>query len=287
MKSALAQHTPANDEPPVALLPRSPLSTEPHSYYRSQLFNTQSAINPLVGATLPLLTWVSKLSNNQTAVDLEVLHQELLHEIKAFEMKVQQHGYRSNIILAARYILCSMIDEQVATATWINSDHWKNYSTLNSLHGEAWGGDRFFLILARSNEDLALNLDLLDLIYLCLSQGYMGKYRFLDQGYQQLQQLTIKLYQCLRRQHGEFDKNLPQSMKTTTSIQRDLKKHRPKSTSHKKSCWASIALIALALALGSNIYFNHGLQQQLEQSYQNILQTPLFNHTTVGIETAQ
>ncbi|WP_235378984.1 type IVB secretion system protein IcmH/DotU [Candidatus Coxiella mudrowiae] len=53
---------------------------------------------------------------------------------------------------------------------------WRQIGLLKTFQGEMWDGERFFVILKRSAEELALHLDLLELGYLCLSLGYQGKY---------------------------------------------------------------------------------------------------------------
>ena len=166
------------------------------------------AINPLIAACAPLLTITSQLREQLTSPNLQKLHEDLCHEIKAFENKARSLNYRSTVILAARYFLCALIDETILTSTWGEHSAWQKQNLLKTFQRETWGGQRFFVILERSCEDPKPHLDLLELGYLCLSLGYEGKYRNKPRSHYDLSQLIDKLYYLIRDERGEFSKRL-------------------------------------------------------------------------------
>jgi len=211
---------PADDEQQ-----RQPL-VDGQSYYRSKFFHINADINPLIGAASPLLSIMTRFEQLTTAPELVELHQDLSHEIKAFEHKAQSGSYRANTILAARYILCTAVDEALTTTPW-GKEGWKQYSLLNAFQREQWGGERFFFILERSKEDPNLHIDLLELIYICLRLGYQGKFRQADQDPQQLGDIADNLYQCIRHQRGEFSKTLCVSAQNSVTTQRKKSWHPP------------------------------------------------------------
>ena len=218
--------------------------TPANSYYRSQLFTTFHSINPLIAAASPLLAMISKLNKKSSALEYASLHKNLVHEIKAFECQTQNHGYRANTILAARYILCAWADEMVLNTQEKEEAplesvlekkakikdkskivaNQKNQSLLQTFQRETCGSDRFFLILERSCEDPVLYIDLLELIYLCLRFGFQGKYKNQAQSFEDLNKITETLYQSIREERGEISKAL-------SSYQPS---HPPKSYMHRK-----------------------------------------------------
>jgi len=184
-----------------------PLSN-PRAYYRSKVFSVTSGINPLITAAACLLTTLASLREIPYVSNVQELYQELAHEIRAFETQAQTQGYRSELILVARYILCATFDEIILNTAWGKQSEWPKHKLLTVFHNEDWGGERFFLILERLSADVALHIDVLELIYLCLSLGFIGKFALMENGLEQLNKTTENLYQAIRWQRGELKKEL-------------------------------------------------------------------------------
>lgn len=193
--------------PPRLGLNHLPL-TNPRTYYRSKVWTATTGVNTLVTAAASLLTSAANLRDTTYPLGLPDLYQDLVHEIRAFETQAQMQGYRSDLILVTRYILCATLDEIILNTAWGTMNHWQRHTLLATFHGEEWGGERFFLILERLSADVVLHLDVLELIYLCLSLGFTGKYRLLENGYTELNKVTEELYQCIRWQRGDIKKEL-------------------------------------------------------------------------------
>jgi type VI secretion system protein ImpK len=187
-----------------ARLPIAPV----HAYYRSRLLTAKIATNPLVAAASALLSIAPRLRRTTAYIDVHALYQHLVHEIRAFETNAQNQGYRSETIVVARYILCTFLDESILASHWGSQGAWEPYKLLLTFHKESWGGDRFFLILSRSSEDPVVHIELLELIYLCISLGYEGKYHAIEAGQAQLGKVRDDLYQRIRWQRGEIKKQL-------------------------------------------------------------------------------
>jgi type VI secretion system protein ImpK len=54
----------------------------------------------------------------------------------------------------------------------------------------------------------AKNIELLEVMYICLSFGFEGRYRPLPDGYAQLQTLRDNLYRTIRNHHEEYERDL-------------------------------------------------------------------------------
>lgn len=217
--------------------------------YHSQAFDINTTINALVAAAAPLLTIATQLREQRQPPELILLHSSLCHEIKAFENKARASGYRTPIILAARYFLCALIDEIILTTTWGNHSRWEQHNLLRTFQRESVGDERFFLILERSCEDPKLHMDLLELGYLCLSLGYEGKYRKKPGGQQELGLLIDRLYHLIRDDRGEFSKLL--------LISSTAKGPAKKSRNRLPPVWLTL-IITLLVLLG--IYLPYHIQ---------------------------
>ena len=75
-------------------------------------------------------------------------------------------------VMAARYVLCTMLDEAAADTPWGGAGVWGRHSLLAEFHNEAFGGEKAFQLMARLAEKADANLDLLELIYGALTRGF-------------------------------------------------------------------------------------------------------------------
>ncbi len=189
---------------PSAVLNRTPI-VGAHSYYRSQIFITQTDINPLIAAAEPLLAVSNKLKLLEHDAESNRLQLSIIHEINAFETNAQNRGYRAETILIARYVLCAALDETLECTPWGQTGKWSKQQLINSYQREESTAERFFLILERLCEEPAQHIDLLELIYLCLSLGFEGKFRQQAKGKIELDKIIDNLYQliCQYRQEPQ------------------------------------------------------------------------------------
>jgi type VI secretion system protein ImpK len=142
------------------------------TYYRSKAFVSQISINPLIAASAPLFFLIETIQSLPTAPDLDKLHQDLMHEIHAFEHQASAHGYRTYMILAARYVLCAWIDQTIFSTPWGGNSHWESIQLADTPETDK--KSPFFLLLHRCLQEPTLYIDLLELFYLCLSLGCTG-----------------------------------------------------------------------------------------------------------------
>lgn len=186
------------------------LITGERAYHQSKLFNTAIGINPLIAAASPLFSLATNLSQLQAPPDLLKLAYDLNHEIKAFENNARSQHYRSETILITRYLLCAYIDESILNSPWgkRHKSAWEPHLLLLFFHQEKDGSERFFLILERLSADPEVHIDILELIYLCLNLGHLGKYRFLQDGKEIIELISKRLFECIRVTRGDLKKEL-------------------------------------------------------------------------------
>lgn len=243
---------------------RVPLSS-PQSYYRSKAYTAVLGINPLIAAASPLFTLTANLRESESYTDINGLYQQLCHEIRAFENNAQAQNYRSDIILVARYVLCSLLDEIILNTSWGKISNWERHKLLMTFHNEPNGDERFFVILDRISEEPALHIDLLELLYLCLSFGFEGKYRYQENGKILLESIIDKLFERIRYQKEDIKKDfttLHKSAFQTKTIQVHKKAHTP--------IWLIISVVCVALFM---VYggFNYLLNNDISRIYQELL----------------
>ncbi len=157
-----------------------------------------TGINPLVQAATSLLVLAGRLRGQIAQADVEALRRQTTQEIRAFEDRARQAAVPPEDILAARYALCTVIDEAVLNTPWGAQSGWAAQSLLVTFHREASGGEKFFQILDRVSADPRRYLSLLELLYVCLSLGFEGRYRLDEQGAAKLAQVRSELYRRIQ-----------------------------------------------------------------------------------------
>lgn len=165
-------------------------------------------INPIVAAASPLLNTVAQIRATLENPDPEALRARLVEAVRAFERKAAQAGIEPRKLVAARYVLCTFLDEAATSTPWGGSGAWARQSLLVSFHNETWGGEKVFQLLARLAEDPAGNRDLLELMHVVLALGFEGRFRVQADGPTQLVRLRERLHTLLREQRGDFERDL-------------------------------------------------------------------------------
>lgn len=190
-------------------------------------FNTEYGLNPLVNAASMLLAVFAKTRESMNHPNVGGLHQQLVTEIKAFEIRAREEGVKPEILLAARYILCTILDEAVLNTPWGAESAWTQRTLLSMFHNETEGGEKFFLILDRMRNSPAENMDILELMYICISLGYEGKYRIVHRGRENLEQIRDELFQIIRNHRGEYERSLSPSWQGLGKIRNTLANYVP------------------------------------------------------------
>ena len=166
------------------------------------------SLNSLVAAASDLLSEVVRLKHSNNREDMLVLNERLTSGLKLFEVSALHNGAESSQVMAARYVLCTVADEAVVTTPWGNESEWSQMSLLSSFHNETFGGEKFFQLLDRLSKNPAKHLPMLELMYLCLSLGFEGKYRVQARGMLELDGIRDALYRQIRQLRGDVPREL-------------------------------------------------------------------------------
>jgi type VI secretion system protein ImpK len=166
-------------------------------------------LTPLLELANRLLLLVPPLRQARQ-VDVAGLRSALAQGIRDFQTAAQERGIAPERVMAARYVLCTMLDEAAADTPWGGGGVWGRHSLLAEFHNEASGGEKVFQLMARLAEKPDANRDLLELIYAAISLGFEGRYRVIDNGRTQLEAVRAKLAQLIRQQRGPYPAALAQ-----------------------------------------------------------------------------
>ncbi len=244
--------------------PLAESSEQPYGQW-STLFDDRegrasSGFNRLENAAFKLLSLIPTIKNSYSNPSAGFLRQQMSEEIERYESTARQSGVDVRAVMMGRYILCTVLDEVVLNTPWGGQSDWQTRSLLSIFHNETWGGENFFIMLSRLEKDPGSNIDLLELMYICLTLGFEGRYALEADRMGKLAEIRSRLYRVIRIQRGETTRQLSPKWQGVASANRSLRWFVP--------LWVFSAVMAglLALLFFSMLYLLNQISTPVFQS---------------------
>jgi len=202
--------------------------------------------NPLVQAASPLLLLAVQLRHSVAPPDAMHLREQAIAQMRRFETIAQAANIAQQTILAARYVLCTMLDEAVLNSPWGEHSGWAQKTLLVTFHSESYGGAKFFQILERLCSDFAKHIDLIELMYICLALGFAGRYQIEAGGRAKLADIQEDLYRRIQAQRAKPADELAPHWRGIEDRRNPLIRYVP--------LWV-VAAFAAVILLGAFLFF--------------------------------
>ena len=165
------------------------------------------SVSPLTVAASPLLQLLARLRAMRRAPDPGVLRERVVQDLRAFERKARDAGIAMEVLRPAHYALCASIDDVVLNTPWGAASGWASQTLVGTFHPGARGADLFFDQLRQMRRTPNRFLPAIELMYICLSLGYMGRYRQV-RGEGELEQARSDTHAVIAAQHKAADPEL-------------------------------------------------------------------------------
>jgi type VI secretion system protein ImpK len=198
-----------------------------------------TGMNALVSCASTLFSLVGRIRNRAQHPDPDALRRSVVAEIRAFESRAIQGSLDPQHAKIARYAICATLDDVVLNTPWGGTSVWAQQSMVGTFHRETVGGDRFYDLLSRLEQDPARNIDLLEFLYMCLSLGFEGRLRIDKNGQERHQSIRHGLAQLIRAQRGEVEHDLSPHWEGVKKPHRKLSPWRP--------VWVAVAVSAFLM----------------------------------------
>lgn len=222
---------------PATAVPRQAVPTGPD--VAADIGLPETGLNALVALANPLLALVPQIRSTTRLTDPGALRESIAQGLREFEAQARARNVAPERVLAARYVLCTLLDEVAASMPWGASGQWGRHSLLAMFHNETNGGEKVFQLMAKLAENAGANRDLLELIYAALCLGFEGRYRVVDGGRAQLEAVRERLAQIVRRERGDYAPPLAQNWRGEKPPRRTLLTWLP--------LWVTGAVVSLLL----------------------------------------
>ena len=200
-----------------------------------------AGLNPLLGNATALLALAARLRDGPGVADLDGLRERVIAEVRRFDQGSLAAGLAPEDVRMARYAICATVDDLILSTEWGAASGWAGRSLVSTIYSETWGGERFFDILDHLLARPGNNLDVLELMAVCLALGFVGKYRVMPQGQSDLAEVRDNLFRTLRHQRGDFDRALSPQWRGLEMA------HRPPPSSLVPLLVAAIVAVGLAI----------------------------------------
>ncbi len=188
----------------------------------------KTGTNPLVAAASPVLAAAMRIAADRgRAPDIDRLRRAMVAAIRRFESEALATGMDTRSLRAARYALCATVDDMVLSTPWGSTSSWSQQSMTSVFHNEVTGGERFFEILEQMQQDLGHHEPVVELMYLCMSLGFAGRYRVMPRGVGALTELTDGVYRTIRQRRGDFERELSPQWRGVAAGSRPLAQRVP------------------------------------------------------------
>lgn len=236
----------------------APLSAGSQPVWQSQEPEIPSGNSPLIAVANPILNLVYQIRTLVHNADPDRLKTYLADEIRRFDANAKAQGIPAEHVVAARYCLCTVLDEAAAQTPWGGSGAWSKNSLLVTFHNETWGGEKFFQLLAKLAQTPAQYIDVLELMYYCIALGFEGRYRIVSNGQSQLENLKRRLADIIKTARGVPD--------------RPLSLHWQGNPAELPRIWGMIpvwvsAIVAVVLGVGFYMLLSFWLAAQSDKSF--------------------
>lgn len=219
--------------------------------------------NLLIDAASRIFATITQLKNSPHYHNIDQLRDYLLKEILLFKQNAQKFDYNDDLILIGQYAICATLDETICKTPWGSKANWEKFNLLQALQENLQADEHFFVILERISQKPHLFIDTIELMYICLSLGFEGKFKYHPLEKQRLQQISDYTYEVIRQYRGEFDKKLTPSIADITPTQSQYKKHR-------KIPIVSILILSGCIFVGLFFSFNYLLKISAQQANQQL-----------------
>lgn len=154
----------------------------------------------LAAAAAPLLQLMARLRNTANPPDSGDLYERTVRQIRVFEQEARDKGVPLEQLRPAHYALCASLDDIVLNTPWGSSGTWSQRSLVSTFHQEVRSGERFFDVLKQMCDNPGRFLPVIELMYICMSLGFIGQYRLSRRGVGEINRIREETYAVIVRQ---------------------------------------------------------------------------------------
>lgn len=219
-------------------------------------------LNPILAEANGILSMVGQIRSTASHSDVLFLKETLAQKLRDYENRLRQHNVELETIDTARYCLCCSIDEAVLNTHWGSQSTWSHDSLLSSFYSSSQGGEAFFKHLDNALSQPESQLDLLELMYVCLSLGFVGLYRLEKNG--------LENHRRLRKQIMSILKSYGRGTAKEMSANIDKRTLTGSQMSERAPLWV-VCSVTSAILVCVFMYLSYDLNSASNRTFSNLV----------------
>jgi type VI secretion system protein ImpK len=218
-------------------------------------------LNPLLECGETIFSLMAVFIKGDRGASLEPDYREkILSGFDIMERMAFERQIGSLALKDAKYALAAYIDEAILSSAWPGRSQWMSRPLQLELFGDHLAGEGFFDRLTQLRQGGEVNLDLLELYYVCLQLGFEGVYKI--RGLEQLMALQVDLRSQIEGYRGVLDPKLsPEGVPAVPLIAR---------VGREVPYWV-IAVVTVAIIFFTHLGYSMALTKLADRSVASIL----------------
>ncbi|HHP0488310.1 TPA: type VI secretion system protein TssL, long form [Vibrio harveyi] len=229
--------------------------------------------NPILAEANGILSIIGQIRATASHSDVLFLKETLAQKLRDYENRLRQQNINLETIDTARYCLCCAIDEAVLNTNWGSQSTWSHDSLLTSFYSSSQGGEAFFQHLETCMSFPETQLDLLELMYVCMSLGFVGQYRLEKNG--------LETHRRLRKQVVSVLKSNGRGLQQRLSDNIESRLLNGSQVAERAPLWV-VCSVTLAILVCIFTFFSYDLNKASNQTFASLINLISPNQTEMA-----
>ncbi|MFZ8770893.1 type VI secretion system protein TssL, long form [Vibrio harveyi] len=229
--------------------------------------------NPILAEANGILSIIGQIRATASHSDVLFLKETLAQKLRDYENRLRQQNINLETIDTARYCLCCAIDEAVLNTNWGSQSTWSHDSLLTSFYSSSQGGEAFFQHLETCMSFPETQLDLLELMYVCMSLGFVGQYRLEKNG--------LETHRRLRKQVVSVLKSNGRGLQQRLSDNIESRLLNGSQVAERAPLWV-VCSVTLAILVCIFMFFSYDLNKASNQTFASLINLISPNQTEMA-----
>jgi len=221
--------------------------------------------NPIIAAAAPLLQLLARLRNTAAPPDQGDMRDRVAREMREFERRAREAGVPMEEMRPAHYALCASLDDVVLNTPWGAHGRWSQKTLSATFHGDQDASDGFFDQIRLMRQDPGKHVAVLELMYLCMALGFMGRFRKAPDGAERMERIREQTHQLIAGARGGAPQRLSEHWEGVDAA------YRPKRT--RFPVWVAACAVVACVA-GGFVWVLQGLNQRSDAFFETALAAP-------------
>ncbi|CCO44530.1 putative Type IV / VI secretion system, DotU fused with Type VI secretion system, OmpA/MotB [Vibrio nigripulchritudo SOn1] len=218
--------------------------------------------NLLLAEANVVLSLIGQIRATSQYGDVQQLREAFVQKIRDYETRLRLQNARNQDIDIARFCLCCLIDETVLNTVWGGQSIWVDNSLLSTFYANTQGGEQFYDYLDKAMSAPTESLDILQLQYICMSLGFIGRYRLEKNGVESHRSLRQRVFDVITTVSERPPKVLSDGWQDKVRVGEEITESTP--------VWVTLS-IAGAILAATYMGFNYKINEESNRTFTNLL----------------